>query len=181
MTLYLCRSYQPLSRRTSITGAVQLVPLCSRAQFQVLCTTIFLVATAWIYFWLWWVLHVHRGLHRRTWTFPDLLMSTVIGLQSLESMLPLYLLARAKVLDPRTPLPTLRVAMITTRAPAEAFDVLKDTLKGLLSQDLPYDYHVWLADEQPTEEVLSWCYENGVNVSSRYGRVPQALSRSLTP
>ncbi|KAK9844976.1 hypothetical protein WJX74_009213 [Apatococcus lobatus] len=51
--------------------------------------------------------------------------------------------------------------MITTRAPSEEFAVLQETLRGMLGQDLPYEYHVWLADEKPTAEVLSWCFDNG--------------------
>lgn len=42
----------------------------------------------------------------------------------------------------------------------------------MLNQDVPFDYHVWLADEGPTDDILAWCYEQGVNISCRKGRSP---------
>lgn len=173
MTVYLTRTFRQLPAVPGhTTGKSQkLVPFCSPAQRWVLWVNIHLLASVWSYFWAWWICHVHRGLRSPLWlwTFTDLLLSAAIAVQTFETIYSLALLVRAKVVDPESPVPVLRVAMITTRAPSEEFGVLQDTLKGMLSQKMPYDYHVWLADERPTTEVLEWCYENGVNVSSRYG------------
>lgn len=170
MTIYLSRAFRQLSPspRQGAGNCHKLVPFCTRAQCWVLWVNILLLASVWSYFWAWWICHVHRSF-LWLWTFTDSLLSAAIALQTFETIYSLALLSRAKVVDPRSPVPTFRVAMITTRAPSEEFGVLQNTLIGMLSQRLPYDYHVWLADEQPTDEVLRWCYDNGVNVSSRCG------------
>jgi len=47
------------------------------------------------------------------------------------------------------------------------------TLSAMLAQDLGKcgitSYDVWLADEDPSEETLAWCADNGVRVSTRKG------------
>ena len=43
--------------------------------------------------------------------------------------------------------------------------LLKITLKAMLAQDLPHD--TWLADEDPDEDTIQWCHENGVFISTR--------------
>lgn len=60
-----------------------------------------------------------------------------------------------------------RIAMITTRAPSEPFSVVKRTLLAMLSQKHPHD--TWLADEDPTEEILQWCAFHHVKVCTRRG------------
>ncbi|MGL4758817.1 MAG: glycosyltransferase family 2 protein [Patescibacteria group bacterium] len=62
-----------------------------------------------------------------------------------------------------------RVALITTKIPKEPWEIVKDTLRGMLNQDLPYQYDVWLADEDPSDETKKWCDSNGVKISSRKG------------
>ena len=58
-----------------------------------------------------------------------------------------------------------RVAMIVTKAPSEPFSIVRITLQAMLAQDVPHD--TWLADEDPDQETLDWCFENGVKVSTR--------------
>jgi cellulose synthase (UDP-forming) len=65
--------------------------------------------------------------------------------------------------------PDLRVAMVVTKAPAEAWAVLQRTIQAMLDQDFPGPYDVWLADERPTLETLQWCLDHGVKVSTRHG------------
>ena len=60
-----------------------------------------------------------------------------------------------------------KVAMVTTRAPSEPFEVVRKTLVAMLTQEYPHD--TWLADEDPTDEIRQWCAEHGVNLSSRKG------------
>lgn len=67
------------------------------------------------------------------------------------------------------PLPDARVAMITTRAPSEAFSEVRPTLQAMLAQDTDVPYDVWLADESPTDDILEWCEAHGVHVSTREG------------
>lgn len=67
------------------------------------------------------------------------------------------------------PLPDVRVAMITTRAPSEPFSEVRPTLEAILAQDTTVDHDTWLADEAPTEDILRWCAEHGVHVSTRRG------------
>ena len=60
-----------------------------------------------------------------------------------------------------------RIAMVTTRAPAEPFAKVKQTLLAMKAQALAHD--TWLADEDPNDETLKWCADHGVSVSSRKG------------
>ena len=71
--------------------------------------------------------------------------------------------------NPRVAVPNLRVAMVVTKAPSEPWKVLVRTLTGMLNQDFPYGFDVWLADEQPTDLVREWCAEHGVSLLSRQG------------
>ena len=58
-----------------------------------------------------------------------------------------------------------RLAMVVTKTPSEPLSVLKVTLSAMLAQDLPHD--TWLADEDPDEETIRWCRENGIFISTR--------------
>ncbi|HWB66004.1 MAG TPA: glycosyltransferase family 2 protein [Mycobacteriales bacterium] len=71
--------------------------------------------------------------------------------------------------NPELPIPRLRVAMIATKAPSEPWAVVERTLRGMLDQDFPYSYDVWLATEVPTGKAIHWCRGHGVNVSTRDG------------
>ena len=64
-----------------------------------------------------------------------------------------------------------RVAMIATKAPSEPLEVLQRTLRAMLAQEAPacVSVDVWLADERPSPETLSWCASEGVRVSTRDG------------
>ena len=57
--------------------------------------------------------------------------------------------------------------MVTTRAPSEPFPVVRKTLEAMLSQHYPHE--TWLADEDPTDEIIEWCLENGIRISTRRG------------
>jgi|GraSoi_2013_60cm_1033757.scaffolds.fasta_scaffold11556_1 cellulose synthase (UDP-forming) len=60
-----------------------------------------------------------------------------------------------------------RVAMVTTRVPAhEPWEVANKCLLAMLKQEgIPHD--VWLADEDPSDETIEWCRDNGVKLSTR--------------
>jgi cellulose synthase (UDP-forming) len=71
--------------------------------------------------------------------------------------------------DPELEVPELRTAMVVTKAPSEPWPVVRETLEAMLSQDFPYPYDVWLADEAPAPETLSWCAAHDVRISTRQG------------
>ncbi len=81
---------------------------------------------------------------------------------------PFYLFLRMRQVRPELTAPEgLRVAMVVTKAPSEPWPLVQTTLRAMLAQNPPHAN--WLADEQPTEEVLAWCADHGVQVSSRQG------------
>lgn len=64
-------------------------------------------------------------------------------------------------------IPPCRVAILATKIPSESEELLHRTLVSMKNQDFPYPYDVWLCDENPTESMLKWSQENGINVSTR--------------
>lgn len=114
-----------------------------------------------LWFWAWWLNPDHViGLGRYLlitggliWAWSMQLFFVVVFLQAHRSAAP----------DPEPG--QWRVAMIVTKTPSEPFEVVRKTLEAMLAQDYPHD--TWLADEDPTEEVLEWCWNHGVHVSSR--------------
>ncbi|MCC5987139.1 MAG: glycosyltransferase [Pararhodobacter sp.] len=140
-----------------------LVPLLSRAQtvkYQ-FALTVWLAAAA--YFWIWW-LDPAKNID----TLSYVVLSLGIGWLFFIQAYFLIIFLRARVSNARIEdLGECRVAMVTTKTPAEPFSVLRATLEAMLAQDHPHD--TWLADEHPDEETLEWCFANGVRVSSRQG------------
>jgi cellulose synthase (UDP-forming) len=61
-----------------------------------------------------------------------------------------------------------RVAMIVTKAPSEPWIVVKRTLTGMLNEK-SHPHDTWLADEDPADEIRTWCTEHGVKISCRKG------------
>lgn len=124
-----------------------------------------LLVSAWLaavieFFW-WWCREEHV-VGPLQFVFNSLLVTWTVAVPSYF----LFFALRMKRVDPNVSLPShWRVAMITTRAPSEPFEVVKHTLASMLSQS--YSHDTWLADENPTDEVYEWCQSNGVQVSTR--------------
>lgn len=79
-----------------------------------------------------------------------------------------YFICQMKKPNPELEIPSSwRIAMITTRAPSEPFAKVQQTLLAMKAQDPPHD--TWLADEDPTPEMLEWCADNEISVSCRKG------------
>lgn len=121
-------------------------------------------AAALIYFWSWWIEPANH---------VQLAGSAVItAVLAWVTLLPIYFIVifyRARRPDGPLKLPVnSRVAMVVTKAPSEPFEVVAETLRAMLAQDVPHD--TWLADEDPSPKTLAWCRENGVFVSTRRGR-----------
>ncbi len=140
-----------------------LVPLADRRQRVIigLFGAVWLVAA--LRFVRWWIQPEHRvGM------FGFVATSAVIGFTLL---LPLWLFFTAfNAQRPRADLTFGfgRVAMIVTKAPAEPWILVRTTIRAMLDQDYEHGYDVWLADENPSDETLQWCADNGVRVSSRH-------------
>lgn len=115
-------------------------------------------------FWMWWLQHAHRG------SWAGLVVNSLLLLSL--SILPGYFLVSAGRLwrvNPRLSTPELRVAFLVTRAHSQPWPVARATLEAMLTQTFDSRYDVWLCDETPCDEVLRWCAERGVQVSSRHG------------
>ncbi len=120
-------------------------------------------AVAVAYFWVWWL----DPSHFVGWV-PFLFASIpLLWLHGLQLFFVYVLLHASRSCAP-DPLPhQWRVAMIVTKTPSEPFDVVRRTLEAMLAQDYPH--HTWLADEDPSQETLKWCAQNGVRISTRKG------------
>lgn len=117
------------------------------------------------FFWTWWLQSEHVV------TTLGIAVNSAMLVWSL--LLPTYFfcfLGRMQRPNPDVALPRLRVAIVVTKAPSEPWEVLRGTLRGMLSQELPYPYDVWLADEERNASVRQWCELNGVKLSTRAGR-----------
>ena len=86
-------------------------------------------------------------------------------------LLPAYFfffVARMKKTNPELKIPDgLRVAIVVTKAPSEPFDLIKKTMQGMIAQKYPHDN--WIADEDPTPELLDWASKHGIKISCRKG------------
>lgn len=140
-----------------------LVNVLSRRQRIQYCLLLSAWAAGLLIFYSWWFQSDHfvSGF--------GLLLSTLLLTWTL--CLPAYFfffVFRMKRVSREVLLPAgWRVAMVTTRAPSEPFSVVRKTLEAMLSQHYPHE--TWLADEDPTDEILGWCRENGVRISTRRG------------
>jgi cellulose synthase (UDP-forming) len=125
----------------------------------------FVLVTVWlvslIAFWQWWLQPGHNAGDVRFAINSLVLFWTTI--------IPGYFVlvfARSIRANPDLPLPAgWRVAMVVTKAPSEPADVVKRTLRAMLAQGYPHD--TWLADEDPTPEMIEWCRAHGVLLSTR--------------
>ncbi|MGH6775719.1 glycosyltransferase family 2 protein [Brucella tritici] len=125
---------------------------------------IVLWALALAYFWQWWFISAKHN---------HLLGSILVtALLAWITILPLYFITvffhAARPTGPLRIPAGSRVAMVVTKAPSEPFEVVAETLRAMLAQDVPHD--TWLADEDPSPSTLAWCREHGVFVSTRKGR-----------
>lgn len=115
-------------------------------------------------FWIWWL----SPQNRIGWA--GLVINSAILFY--VTAIPVYFLlavAWLRKLDPGIPVPKLRVAFVVTKAPSEPWETAKRTLECMLAQEFPYKYDVWICDERPTDEVIRWCEEHDVKISTRFG------------
>jgi cellulose synthase (UDP-forming) len=137
----------------------------TRRQRTSLAVTMAAWATLTISAWAWLVAPGHVGA-----LLPFAVNLALIGAESL--LLPCWFFFwvwRMRRPDPSLDPPVVRMAMVVTKAPSEPWPIVRETLEAMLTQDFPYSYDVWLADESPRPETLEWCEAHGVRVSSREG------------
>jgi len=116
------------------------------------------------FFWIWWFdpEHIHEpGRY--------ILVTTTLLWVTLVPAYFIFIFAAAKIPTPGAPLPArARVAVVVTKAPSEPFAIATRTLEGALNQN-GVVHDTWLADEDPSAEMLAWCAKHGVKVSTRKG------------
>lgn len=119
---------------------------------------------AMIFFWTWWAQPAHIQ------SVPlFLLMSLVIAWITVIPAYFMLIFYRARIVKAGSaPLVPGRIALVATKAPSEPLSVVQKTLTAMLGQ-IDYDFDVWLADEDPTEETVEWCTAHGVRISTRKG------------
>jgi cellulose synthase (UDP-forming) len=77
-----------------------------------------------------------------------------------------FFVSRMKKIDSTISIPSSwRVAMVTTRAPNEPFELVKKTLLAMQQQEVKHD--TWLADEDPNDKIILWCKQNNIKLCSR--------------
>ncbi len=115
------------------------------------------------YFWHWWLLPGHNiGTGRYV-----MVSLAILWLYFLQAYFMLFFLNGTRRHRRPALQGPMRVAMVTTKTPAEPLAVLKETLSAMLAQGPPHD--TWLADEDPDEETRAWCAAHGVRISTRKG------------
>jgi cellulose synthase (UDP-forming) len=137
------------------------VPVLEPKQLAVLIALVLVWATSTGLFWAWWLQPTH-------WVSAwGMAINTVLVV--VVTALPVWtyvFIVRMRKVNPNSHFPSdLRVAMVVTKAPSEPWSLVQETLEAMLAQSPPHD--TWLADEDPSEEVLAWCSNHGIRVSSR--------------
>lgn len=142
-------------------------PVLARGQRRVLACLIVLWSAVNAWAWSWWLQPSSFG--------SPVGLSINSALLSVESIgLPVWFffwIWRMRRPDAGLEPADLRTAMVVTKAPSEPWPVVRETLEAMLDQDFPFDYDVWLADEQPSDETCAWTERHGVSVSTREGVV----------
>ena len=156
------------SQSATRTGAMApkhpyLVDVLNRKQKRQVDILIVLWAVSVGIFTAWWFQPKHI-VHPGLFAFN----SFVLGWGTVMPAYYFYFLRRMKKPNPELPIPAdWRVAMVVTRAPSEPFALVKRMLRAMKAQEVPHD--TWLADEDPSPEILDWCKAHDVNVSTRKG------------
>lgn len=140
-----------------------LIDVLSKRQQKILFLLILIWFISLIFFWFWWLQKSHIV------TLIGMFINSVF--LAWNTFLPFYFyyfILRMKKPNPRIKIPEdWRVAMVVTKADSEPWLVVKETLIGMLNQSYPHD--TWLADEEPQPEVILWCKQNKVKISTRKG------------
>lgn len=133
-----------------------LVDVLNRKQKRQVDILIVLWALSAGIFTVWWFQPKHID---NPWLFA--FNSFVLGWGIVMPAYYFYFLRRMKKPNPELPIPAdWRVGMVVTRAPSEPFALVKRMLGAMKAQEVPHD--AWLADEDPSPEILDWCKAHDV-------------------
>ncbi|OYD69870.1 glycosyltransferase family 2 protein [Rhodococcus sp. OK302] len=154
--------HRPVRRKSASSTFVHALSTETRAMIGLL-TVGWLVGVA--FFWWWWL----APEHRLGW-FGLIVNSALLSYICLRPCYVLIAANRLRKVNPKLPIPELRVALVVTKAPSEPWAMVRETLEAMLAQQFPYAYDVWLCDEAPSAEISAWCEQHGVSVSTRNGR-----------
>ncbi|MGL4757723.1 MAG: glycosyltransferase family 2 protein [Patescibacteria group bacterium] len=149
---------------SSMAGGYQRKSLFTKIQQALVFTFSTLWITFVIMFALWWSQEVPMN------SIQNLIISIpVFWMIGLWVYLIGFSLRQTKTIS--LEIPDGKVALITTKTPGEPWELVKNTLKKMISQDFPARFDVWLADESPSEETIDWCQNHSVRISSRKGNL----------
>lgn len=128
------------------------------------------LTTAWVFamlfFYHWWFNANHVV---DFWKFG--IITFLLIWVTLQAAHFLFLTLRARVPNPYLEIPIgWRVAMVVTKVPSEPIPMVQETIRGMLRQGYPAD--IWLADEDPDQDMITWCNDHQIKISSRKG-VPE--------
>ncbi|GHO66912.1 hypothetical protein KSC_058040 [Ktedonobacter sp. SOSP1-52] len=115
-----------------------------------------------VFFWTWWL----RPEHVVT-PFGMILNSLVLLWSTLLPGYYFFFVSRMRQPDMSLPVPPGKIAMVVTKAPSEPWSVVEKTLAAMKAQTFPRTFDVWLADEDPSEEIVAWCIAHGIWISCR--------------
>lgn len=143
------------------TDESHLIPVLRPHQQDVLLSLVLVWAIFIGFFWAWWLQPAH-------WAAPwGMALNTLLFF--VVTAMPAwayFFVVRMQRVNPHSSFPVgLRLGMVVTRAPSEPWPLVRETLEAMLAQEPVHD--TWLADENPSDEVLCWCTSHGVMVSTR--------------
>lgn len=138
-----------------------LVPVLAAGQQRILLALVLLWAISTGLFWAWWLQPSHWA---GAWGMAINTLLLVV-VTALPIWTYVFVMRMGRV-NPHGHFPAdLRLAMVVTKAPSEPWGLVKETLEAMLAQSPEHD--TWLADEDPSAEVLAWCLSHDVRVCSR--------------
>jgi cellulose synthase (UDP-forming) len=145
------------------------IQLLSPSQKIIVSITVTLLILYYIWLWLW----IIKTIVVNTKNLFHLWLIMLLFIDHLFHILTFGLIIKTIKINPKATIPNLRVAMIVTKVASESFEVLKETLLGMIHQKYPYNYDIWLANEEvSTPEILDFCNQYNIKISCRYG-VPE--------
>mgnify|MGYP000004305435 CR=1 FL=1 len=116
-----------------------------------------------VFFWVWWL----QPEHNIGWVRYLLVSTCLFWVFFLQVYFIAMFMRAQRTARSAKKLQYARVAMVVTKAPAEPFSIVQETLLAMLEQDFPHD--TWLADEDPQPATVAWCAAQGVKISTRKG------------
>lgn len=151
-----------LDKSTMETPQFREAVLTARARMKYRVFVVVWIAAAG-FFWVWWLQPSHNiGAGRFV-----LVTACLFWVFFLQAYFIAMFMRAQRVAKTAAALDAPRVAMVVTKAPAEPFYVVRETLLAMLAQDVEHD--TWLADEDPQPETIAWCEVNRIKISTRKG------------